>query len=128
MQLTETEWKVMNRLWDRVEPCSARDVLEGLEDETGWAYTTVKTILARLQTKGAVKARMRANTSLYEPCITRVEARRSALRSLLERAFEGTFGSFVQFLARDEKLTKRERAELATMLQELGDPGGERDA
>ncbi|MDA2930716.1 BlaI/MecI/CopY family transcriptional regulator, partial [Acidobacteria bacterium AH-259-O06] len=35
-------------------PASARDVLEALEGEKSWAYTTVKTILNRLVEKGAL--------------------------------------------------------------------------
>jgi BlaI family penicillinase repressor len=124
MRLTDTEWVVMNALWER-SPASVRDVLERVEGETGWAYTTVKTLLERLAEKGAVRVRKRANAGLFEPVLTRPQARRSALRSLLDRAFDGTFGGLLQHLIAEERLSERDRKKLADLLDELDrDRGG----
>ncbi|MEE9126017.1 MAG: BlaI/MecI/CopY family transcriptional regulator [Planctomycetota bacterium] len=116
MKLSDTEWTVINVVWER-SPASARDVLEQTEAQTGWAYTTVKTILSRLVEKGALRTRKRANTSLYEPLVSRKDARRSAVRSLLDRAFDGTFGGLLQHLVTDEKLSKKDRERLEAMLR-----------
>jgi len=118
MKLSDAEWTVMAAVWER-SPASARDVLERIEHERGWAYSTVKTILMRLAEKGALRVRKRANTSLYEPAITRDQARRSAVRSLLDRAFDGTFGALIQHIVAEEKLSPRDRDRLARMLAEL---------
>ncbi len=115
MHLSEAEWKVMRILWDR-HPATAREVLEDLEAETGWAYTTTKTILARLADKEAVSVEMRGNTSLYRPLVTRDLARKSAVRSLVDRAFDGTLGSLLHHLIDEEKLSTRDRAKLREML------------
>lgn len=122
MKLSDAEWAVMGVVWRRGE-ASARDVLDETEAETGWAYTTVKTLLARLVEKGALSEHKRANTSIYGPLVTRKRARREALRSLLDRAFDGAFGSLVQHMIKDEKLPKRDRARLAEMLAELDAEG-----
>lgn len=118
MKLSDAEWTVMNALWEKA-PANARDVLETCEPETAWAYTTVKTLLARLVDKGALAESKRANTSVYEPLVSRTDARRSALRSLLDKAFDGAFGPLLQHMVSDEKLSKRDRRELTTMLEEL---------
>lgn len=123
VKLSDAEWTVMNAVWTGA-PASARDVLERVHGETGWAYSTVKTLLARLVEKGAVGERKRANTSIYEPLISRSQARRSALRALLDTAFDGAFGSLMQHMVADEKLSKRDRAKLAEMLRELDDAPG----
>ena len=117
MQLSEAEWKVMNRVWQS-HPATAREVLSDLEAETSWAYTTVKTVMSRLVEKGALKVTMRANTSLYEPALDRGKARRTAIRSLVERAFDGALGPMMHFLLHDKKLTKRERKTLMRMIEE----------
>ena len=114
--LNDSEWKVMDRVWKR-HPASARDVLESLEADTGWAYTTVKTVLDRLVKKGALRVRKRANTSLYDPILTRGEARHSALSALVDRAFGGTLGSLVHCLVDDDRLTDAERRELKRLLE-----------
>ena len=125
MKLSDTEWTVMNQVWRR-SPVSARDVLEAVEGETEWAYTTVKTILSRLVDKGALHVRKRANTSLFQPRISREKARRSAVKSLLEKAFDGTFGSLVQHMMTEERLSAQDRKKLAAMLAELQGRGGKR--
>lgn len=117
MRLSDAEWIVMNALWENF-PAPAREVLGRVEDETGWAYSTLKTLLARLVEKGALDTHKRANTSLYEPLITREQARRSALHRLLDKAFDGTFGSLLQHMVAAERLSPRERRRLAELLTE----------
>mgnify|MGYP002390148889 CR=1 FL=1 len=51
--LSDAEWKVMRALWAR-HPATARELLDALAADTGWAYTTLRTLLARLVEKGAV--------------------------------------------------------------------------
>ena len=118
MRLSDAEWTVMRAVWNRA-PATARDILDDVGDETGWAYTTVKTLLARLVEKGALSEVRQANVNIYEPRITRNEARGSALRSLLDRAFDGTFGSLFQHLITEERLSKRDVQTLEQMLQEV---------
>ena len=108
MKLTESEWQIMNALWQQ-HPATARELAERLPEGVKWAYTTIKTMLTRLVVKKAVSERKRANTSLYEPLVSREKARRSAVRSLLDQAFEGAVEPMLDFLADDRKLTKNTR-------------------
>jgi BlaI family penicillinase repressor len=117
LKLSDAEWTVMQAVWTD-PPASARDVLDRVGRDTGWAYTTVKTLLARLVEKDALSVRMRGNVSLYQPLITRRQAQVAALRSLVEKAFDGTFGSLVHHLITEEKLSSRDRRALARMLEE----------
>jgi len=122
MRLTDSEWQIMNALW-LGHPATARDLAERLPDDVSWAYTTIKTMLARLEKKGAVTENKRGNTSLYEPLVTLDTARQSALRNLIDRAFGGGVQPLLAFLARDGKLSDRERRELEEILKEDGDKG-----
>lgn len=119
VELSDAEWKVIRALWKR-HPASARDVLEELHGETGWAYTTVKTLLARLVAKDAAAVRLRANTSLYEPLMTEAEARRTEVKLLIDRAFGGLSVPLLRFVLTEEKLSAKDRAELREMLQQAG--------
>ena len=116
MKLTDAEWKIMNVLWVR-HPASARDVLDELQEETGWAYTTIKTMLSRLEEKGALKSNLHRNTDLYAPLITRKQARRSAFQAMLENAFEGAFGPLLHFMINEKEMPEKARAELLEMLR-----------
>jgi BlaI family penicillinase repressor len=117
VKLTEAEWTVMNAVW-RKTPASVRDVLDVVGGETGWAHTTVKTMLDRLVAKGVLREKKRANASIYEPRVSREEARTSALRALLARSFDGSFGSLVHHIVREERLSKKERERLARQLED----------
>jgi BlaI family penicillinase repressor len=124
-QPTSAEWKVLNALWQK-HPASARELLEALE--TRWAYTTLKTILSRMEEKGLVRARMRGNTAWYEPAVERTRARKAALGLLLERVFEGAAGPLLLHLAENERLSPAERKKIARWAAELGAEDSRGDA
>lgn len=111
----------MNVLWEDA-PRSAREVLVVVEEETRWAYTTVKTMLTRLVTKGALKEDRRGNTALYTPRLSREGARQTALRSLVDRAFGGEALPLVQNLLDARELTSKDRERLRALLDKK--PGG----
>ena len=115
MKLTEPEWLIMNALWDK-HPAKARDVVERLPSTVNWAYTTVKTMLDRLVEKKAVGKNKRGNIGLYEPLVSRRQARRTAMRIMLDQAFDGAFGPMMHFLVEDEKLSASQRKELIKIL------------
>ena len=117
MKLTNAEWQIMNVLWARY-PATARGIAERLPQEVTWAYTTIKTILTRLVEKGAVKESKKGTTCIYEPIVTRKNARRSALKLLANQAFDGAFGPLMHFLLEDQKLSSKQRQELLQALKE----------
>ena len=117
LSLSDAEWKVMRALWEK-QPATARALLETVSGETQWAYTTIKTVLARLVEKGAVQEEKEGATSVYRSLLAEQDARKSAVRGLLARAFDGGFGSLVHFMLENEELDARDRAELARLVAE----------
>lgn len=115
--LSDAEWKVMRALWRR-SPATAREILDVLAEDTGWAYTTLRTLLARLVEKGAVLERKDQGTSVYQAILREERARSSAVKALLSRAFDGGFGSLVHFMMENEELSTRDRARLQELLNE----------
>jgi predicted transcriptional regulator len=122
MQLNDSEWKLMRALWASGR-AGVGELHAALTDETGWAYSTVKTLLERLADKGAVAVERGRAGREFVPLVGEREAKRSAFRALLARAFDGTVESFVHHLIDEGALSKRERAELARRLAELERPG-----
>ena len=116
MRLTDAEWQIMNALWKQY-PATAREIAENLADETQWAYTTIKTLLARLAAKNAVSEQKRGNTSVYEPLVSLKKARRTALRTFLNQGFDGAVEPLLNFLAEERKFSDRQRRELLKILQ-----------
>lgn len=120
MKLSDSEWIVMGALWAHA-PATAREVLERTEAETDWAYTTVKTLLTRLQDKGAVTSERRGKTDWFRPVISRDKATKTAVKAFVDRAFDGAVGGLLHHLAHEEKLSKRDREILRKTLRELGE-------
>ncbi len=116
MKLTEAEWQIMNALWEGW-PATARQIADRLPEDVNWAYTTIKTMLTRLADKNAVKEAKKGNVGIYEPVMTRRDARHKAVTSLLDQAFDGAFGPLMHFLVEDEKLSAKEKRQLLETLQ-----------
>ncbi len=118
-RLTDAEWKVMREVW-RLGDATTRDVHQAVEAETGWAYTTVKTLLTRMTAKGAVVERRIGSQaqSSYAPGLTVEEAQRDAFRGFIDRVFAGSTAPLLRFLAEDARFSAKDRARLQEMLTE----------
>ncbi len=119
MKLTQAEWQIMNALWEGY-PATARQVGDRLPKGVKWAYTTIKTMLTRLAEKGVLREKKKGSRSIYEPKLSRSQARRSAVKSLINQAFDGAFGPMMHFLIEDEKLSAKQKKELLKALKEGG--------
>ena len=117
MRLSDAEWLIMKALW-RCQPATVRDLIEHLPAEVDWAYTTVKTMLTRLEAKHAVSERKDKNVSVYEAIVTPQTARGSAWSNFVNQAFDGAMEPLLHFLVTERKLTKKQRRQLAQLLEE----------
>ena len=102
--LTRFELEIMDVLW-RLGEASVREVQEAITEKKRPAYTTVQTIILRLEAKGAVrKTRKIGNAFLFEPAVTRKSAYRRIVDDLLE-LFGGSAQPVVAHLLESGKLT-----------------------
>jgi BlaI family transcriptional regulator, penicillinase repressor len=123
MKLSEAEWQIMNALWKK-NPATAREIIDSLDGDVRWAYTTVKTMLSRLAVKKAVSETKRGNTSFYTPLVDQRNARSSALQNVVDRVLDGAVAPLMSFLIEDRKLSEKERHELIRMLRDAEKKGG----
>lgn len=114
--LTEGEWAIIQAVWDN-QPCAAPTVQEALQSEKAWTYSTVKTMMDRMVTKGLLKTERIRNLILYRAAVTRKEAQNSELIRAAKRAFDGAFTPMMQFLLDNNKLSKDQLVELEAMIK-----------
>ena len=126
LRIHEGEWDLLEALWAS-ERGTAREIAEALAEKRGWAVSTVKTMLDRMVEKGMVNARQVGNVWEYTPAVQQVDARRGAWREFLAKAFGGSAGLALNFLANDAKLSKKERAELMAQLEKVSERKGKGD-
>ena len=104
MNLTRFELENMDVLW-RLEEASVREVCEALTERKRPAYTTVQTIVQRLEQKGAVtRTRKIGNALMFAPAVTRKSAYRRVVDDFLA-LFGGTAQPVVAHLLESGKLT-----------------------
>ena len=84
------ETAVMERLWRR-GPATVRDLVDDVGRSRGLAYTTVMTVMVRLQAKGLLRRERHGKTYLYRAAFTR-EEHRARLSRDLARGLVSQFG------------------------------------
>ena len=83
MKLTQFELEVMDAFWGK-EPSSIREAHDRLPKGKKVAYTTVQTIVTRLEAKGALRrVRKVGNAHLFEPTVTRRAVQRRLVDDFL---------------------------------------------
>ena len=115
-ELTEAEWSIVKAVWDN-EPCAAPTVQEVLEKQKGWAYSTVKTMMDRMASKGLLKTEKIRNLILYRSSVTKKEAQRSEVMRAVKRAFDGALTPMMQFMLDSSELSKKQLGELEKMIK-----------
>ena len=116
VELTKAEWTIIKAVWDG-EPCTAPEIQERLKKETQWTYSTVRTLMDRMNAKGLLKAEKVRNQTLYRSAVTRKQAQRSELLYTLKNAFNGALTPMVQFLLETESLSDQDLTELESLIK-----------
>jgi predicted transcriptional regulator len=84
VRLSKAEARILEQYW-KLGVASIREVLESLPLDERVAYTTVQTLVYRLEEKGALrKAKKIGNAQIFEPAIGESEYRGGLVRDLLE--------------------------------------------
>ena len=83
-RLSKAETRILEQFW-KLGTCSVREILESLPEEERVAYTTVQTLVYRLEEKGVLrKVKKIGNAQLFEPAINRTQFRGRLVRDLLD--------------------------------------------
>ena len=108
--LGDLESIVMEQLWRAEEPQKVRDVLDRLNEQRRYAYTTVMTVLDNLHRKGWVLRELDGKAYRYRPAYTREEAAAAALREVLSASGdpEGALLHFARSASEDEAAALRD--------------------
>jgi predicted transcriptional regulator len=120
--LSRREREIMDVL-HREGELSAADIQKALPDPPG--YSAVRALLRTLEEKGHVKHREQSLRYVYSPVVSPVQARRSAVRHLVDTFFQGSVEQAVSALldVGDGKLDKPELDRIARMIAQARKEG-----
>ena len=117
IKLTRFELEIMDVLWV-LGQASVREIQEQLSEKRRPAYTTVQTIVRRLEEKGAVRnVKKIGNAFIFEPLITQQAAHRRLIAEVLD-LFGGSARPLMAHLLEAGKLSLEDLRELEHSLIE----------
>jgi predicted transcriptional regulator len=123
--LTKPELQILEVLWTK-GACSVREIHEGLPAKGRPAFTTVQTVVYRLEKKRAVRCVKRiSKANIFEAAITRDEAHTTLVDELLA-LFGGRPKPVMARLVESGRLTLDDIKEAEEALKKLSKKGGSR--
>jgi BlaI family transcriptional regulator, penicillinase repressor len=116
-KLTKLELQIMEALWTR-GACSIREIQETFPEKDRPAYTTIQTVVYRLEAKKAVhRVKKVGNFHVFEAVISRDTAQRRLIDDLLS-LFGGRTQPVMARLVESGKLTLKDIKEAEKALRE----------
>ncbi|MDY6877876.1 MAG: BlaI/MecI/CopY family transcriptional regulator [Chloroflexota bacterium] len=122
-QLTDLQTAVMNVLWQQDEATVAQ-VHASLQEERQLAFTTVATILSRLEKYGLLAHRTEGRQYVYRPLVSRSEVRRSQLTKLLNRFFQGNPADLVYYLINESAVDDEDIGRILALIESKEEKDG----
>ena len=119
-RLTKLELQVMEAVWTH-GPLSVREIQEAFPEKKRPAYTTVQTIVYRLEVKRAIRrVKKIGNAHIFDAAISRTAAHRRIVDELLS-FFGGRSQPVMAHLIQTGRLTLEDVQEAEQLLQRLAD-------
>ena len=115
-KVTDSELEVMKLLWRAKDALPVTEIREQLQGSKGWAPATIKTLIARLVSKGVVHQEKR-NVYYYSPVITEKDYSSWATKDLITRIYNGKASELIASLVNSNGLSQADIAELREMFK-----------
>jgi len=116
--LTPQELTIMKVVW-RLETPTVRAVYEALRKTRPIAYTTVMTMMNVLEDKGYLEKNSNGRAHVYTPTRPRHQVVGAMVRDFVDRVFDGASSSLLLHLARDSRLSERQRKAVQRIIEEM---------
>lgn len=119
-RISETEWEIMQVIWN-LGTATSQEIVAALQaDDPSWHPKTAKTLINRLVKKKAVGYRKEGRGYLYRPLVKQEDCVTAESESFLERVFGGSLKPMLAHFVEEGKLSKKEINELKTLLDREG--------
>lgn len=124
--VTDAEIEVLQQLWTAA-PLSAQEIIESMQQDKGQGVhpKTVKTLINRLLTKGALSFEERQRKYYYSPVIDRETFYAQKTSNFLDKFFNGEVAPLVSLFSQQKKLDDKDLAELKELIARLEDDQNE---
>ncbi len=117
LRLGELQLRILQILWDQAET-GVGGIHAALRLERDLAYTTVATMLRKMEARGLVTHREEGRAFLYRAAVQADDVNRSAGNHFVERLFEGSLADAVSHLLTTREVSRAELDQLERLIRE----------
>lgn len=117
-RLGDLQLRIMQILWGRGNATVA-EVHGALALERDLAYTTVATMLRKMEARGLVKHRLDGRSFVYQAAVGEEAVSRGMADHLVDRLFEGSLSDMVHHLLTTREVSREELSKLEKMIAEM---------
>lgn len=115
-RLGDLQLRILQSLWARPDS-SVADVHAELQPERDLAYTTIATMLRKMEARGLVAHTERERTYYYRALVKAEDVNRSVGEHFVERLFEGKLTDAVSHLLTTRDVSRAELDELEKLIR-----------
>ena len=116
-RLGDLQLRILKVLWKHRE-VSVAEVQAALRDHAELAYTTVATMLRKMETRGLVAHRAEGRSFIYRARVAAQDVTQSMSDHLMERMFEGSLAGIVSHLLTTREVSREELDQLERLIAE----------
>jgi predicted transcriptional regulator len=116
-RLGDLQLKIMKVLWERGE-ATVGNVFDATSKERDLAYTTIATMLRKMEARGLVTHRVEGRSFIYRAAIDSQSVTNNMSQHLLERFFEGSLVDLVSHLLSTREVSRAELAKIEKLVAE----------
>ena len=98
--------------------CTSHEVAASLASTKSWSAATIKTMLNRLHSKGALRFEKVGKSYVYHPAFSETELKSTEADSFLHRVFDGAVSPMLAHFVRSRRLGPKDLDELERILKE----------
>ena len=119
IRLGRLELQIMNIVWEKGK-ATVHDVKDVLGKGRKPAYSTILTMMRKLEAKGYLEHDVDDRTYVYRPTISQKAARRGILGDIVERLFEGSPSLLLNSLVEQDHISEKELKQIQKLIKERG--------
>ena len=117
IRLGRVELQIMNVVWAK-GTATVHDVKEALSQGRKPAYSTILTMMRKLEAKGYLDHEVHERTYVYRPTISKKAVRHSMVGDVLDRLFEGSPSLLLNSLAEQNRISEKELRQIKKLIRE----------
>jgi len=110
--LPDTEYTIMQIVWEQEIPTTTARVAAVAEPLKGWHFKTTQTLLRRLMKKGFLSSEKKDGDLYYTPIVTKDEYTKMETEMFMEKIHGKSLKGFISTLYSDKKPSDADIAEM----------------